>query len=256
VGEKYFGDTLRELAGIGVVRIEDGQVRLPDDVARAREPGGMRDLIRVRAMAAERGSDLWEKDDQGALVLLGARDLVRALAWLLSLNVLAGPFTYAKGNAPLSELQVDHTGDRLIHNDERWRPFVRWARYLGFTRDISLYSGTGTAEAGLLPDPTDAIHAVLSQCIPVDDWVPLSSAILVLATELPVVDGGIYRRAVIDRGAPEYDADCSPSLTLALERLRARGDIDLEVGAGDAEKLVFANNRGAFHALRLTRTTR
>lgn len=250
-GEKYFGDTLRELAGIGVVRVEGGQVSLADGVQDARESGAMAGLVRSQAMLAERDSDLWEKDELNSLMLVGARDLVRALAWFMSLNVLDGPFTFAKGGNPISRLQEDHTGERLIFNETRWLPFVRWARYLGFTRDVSLYSGSGRAEAGVLPDPTDAVGAALPRCVSKGDWVPLSAVLPSLATELPVLDGGVYRQAVHDRGAPPSEADVSPTLTLALERLRARGEIELEVGAGDAEKLVFANNRGAFHALRL-----
>ena len=250
-GDKYFADTLRELAGIGVIQIEDGQVGLPEANRESRSPGAMAGLVRTSAMAAERDSDLWQKDDLGSLMLLGARDLVRALAWFMSLNVLNGPFTFAKGANPLSQLQEVQTGERLIFNETRWLPFVRWARYLGFLRDVSLYSGSGRSEPGVLPDPTDAVRAVLPRCVSNGDWVPLSAALPTLAAELPVLDGGIYRRAIHGQGVPASDVDVSPTLTLALERLRARGDIELDVGAGDAEKLVFANNRGAYHALRL-----
>src|SRR5947209_5245898 len=86
-GEKYFNDTLRELAAIGAVVLNDGQVALPADEAAVRRTGSMRGLVRMKAMAAERDADLWEKDDLGSLVLLGARDLVRAFAWFLSLDV-------------------------------------------------------------------------------------------------------------------------------------------------------------------------
>lgn len=255
-GDKYFGDTLRELAGIGAIQIEDGLVSLPEAKQESRSPGAMAGRVRTSAMAAEHDSDLWEKDDLGSLMLLGARDLVRALAWFMSLNVLNGPFTFAKGANPLSQLQEDQTGERLIFNETRWLPFVRWARYLGFLSDVSLYSGSGRSEPGVLPDPTDAVGAVLPRCVSNDDWVPLSAALPTLAAELPVLDGGIYRRAIHDQGVPASDVDVSPTLTLALERLRARGDIELDVGAGDSEKLVFANNRGAYHALRVVGANR
>ena len=251
IGEKYFGDTLRELASIGAVQVADGQVSLPDGEPGLREVGAMRDLVRSRAMVSEREVDLWEKDEFGSLVLLGARDLVRALAWFLSLDVLAGPYSYDKGSAPISSLQEQHTGERLIFNKDRWHPFVRWARYLGFIRELSLYSGAGRSEQGLLPDPTDALRTVLPRCVPIGEWVAVSAAITAVAEALPVLDRGAYRRSIHDHGAPDSAADCSPSLTLAFERLSATGEIELEVGAGDAEKVVFANNRGAFHALRI-----
>lgn len=256
IGDKYFGDTLRELAGIGVVQVEDGQVSLPGKADQTRASGAMAELVRAAAMRAERETDLWAKDELGSLMLLGARDLVRALAWFMSLNVLNGPFTFSKGANQLAQLQEDHTGERLIFNEDRWRPFVRWCRYLGFIRDVALYSGSGLPERGVVPDPTDAVGAVLPRCVSGDDSTPLAVVLPALATELPVLDGGIYRTAIHDHGAPPADSDVSPTLTFALERLRARGDIELEVGAGDAEKLVLANNRGAYHALRLTGETR
>src|SRR4051812_36058214 len=64
-GEKYFSDTLRELAGIRAVEIDDGQVFLPSAEPEARDPGAMRALVRSRAMAAEKDVDLWEKDELG-----------------------------------------------------------------------------------------------------------------------------------------------------------------------------------------------
>ena len=79
----------------------------------------------------------------------------------------------------------------------------------------------------------------------------MSAAIEALSQALPVLDRGKYRRSIHEHGAPKPATDCSPSLTLAFERLAATGDIEFEVGAGDAEKVVFANNRGAFHALRI-----
>lgn len=250
-GEKYFSDTLRELAAIRAVELHDGQVSLPEDKDGVREPGAMRNLVRSKAMATERDADLWEKDEFGSLVLLGARDLVRVFAWFLSLDVVPGPYTYAKGANPLEQLQRDHTGELLILNDTRWRPFVRWGRYLGLLSEVSLYSGAGRSDTAVMPDPTVALRAVLPRCIPGGEWVPLSAVIPAIARELPVLDRGSYRRAIHEQGAPEPAGDCSPSLTLALERLRASGEIELEVGAGDAEKVVFANNRGAFHALRV-----
>lgn len=256
IGDKYFGDTLRELTSIGAVLVSDGQVSLPDEVSGCREAGAMRGLVRSKAMLSEREVDLWEKDDLGSLVLRGARDLVRALSWFLSLDVAAGPYSYDKGSSPISALQEHHTGERLIFNKDRWRPFVRWARYLGFTQELSLYSGTGPSEQVLLPDPTHAVRAVLPTVIPTDQWVPVRTAMAELAAALPVLDGGMYRRSIHEQGAPGSAAECSPSLTLAFERLGAAGDIEFQVGAGDADKVVFANNRGAFHALLVPRPTR
>jgi hypothetical protein len=210
----------------------------------------MAHLVRERAMRAELGTDLWEKDEAGSLVLLGARDLVRALAWFLNLNVTEGPFDFEATNPKISELQEHQTGERPIFNVERWRPFVRWGRYLGFLSDVSLYSGSGTSNACVLPDPTRAMGRALTKILS-REWMPMDSVLPALAEELPVLDGGVYRRAMYERGVPDWDTDCSPSMTLGFLRLKALGVIELQVGAGDAPKATFANNQGAFHAVRL-----
>ena len=247
-----FAETLRELVSIEALLDIDDHIVLPA-MPDVRERGAMRNVVRKQAMAAELSTDLWQKDELGSLVLVGARDLVRTLAWFLALSVTESPYHFDKTNPSVSQLQEQHTGERLIGNRERWLPFVRWARYLGFLSDVTLVVGPGAATAAVIPDPTRAVLAVLPDCAPPNEWVPLRDLLPRLAVALPVLDGGMYRRAIIDRGTPEHPGDCSPSLTLAFRRLAALGYLDLEVGAGDATKVVFANNQGAFHALRWTR---
>ena len=249
--DNYFSYTLGQLTAIGAVIADENQISLPTDPDYAQTPGAMRDLVRSKAMAAERQSDLWEKDESGTLSLLGARDLVRVFAWFLSLDVLSGPYTYDGSGGQLGTLQRDHTREYLIYNKTRWLPFVRWGQYLGLLSKTSLYAGSGTSETAVIPDPTNAVRSVLPRCVPRNDWVPFSTAIAAIGKELPVIDQGIYRKAILERRKPDWDADCSPSLTLAFERLRASGEIEFDPGAGDAQKTVLANNRGAFHALRL-----
>lgn len=253
VAEKTFAETLRELLSIGALTEDQEQIRLPD-IDGARSPGAMRNIVRACAMRNELEVDLWEKDAEGSLVLAGARDLVRALAWFLGLNVLDGPFDFEKTDPALDELQEQHLGPgvRPILNVERWRAFVRWARYLGFSSDVSFYSGSGSSLSALMPDPTRALISVLPTCTAPDEWIPLRTLTVTLAERLPVLDGGTYRRAMIDHGMPETPGDCSPALTLSLLRLQGLGMVELDEGTGDAPKLVFANNQGAFHALKWT----
>jgi len=254
-GEKIFGDTLRELCSIGALVADAESVALPDEAEAPREPGAMRRIVRERTMAAELDSDLWEKDDAGSLINTGARDLVRAVAWFLSLNVDEGPFEFEKTDPALTELQQRHTGERPIFNVERWRPFVRWARYLGFVQEMSLYSGAGTSLFVLIPDPTRAVAAVLPQCVQHHEWTPLADIMPLLSERLPVVDGGVYRRSIHEKGVPTSASDWSSSMTLTFQRLSALELIELEIGAGDAPKMLFANNQGAYHALRWVGST-
>jgi hypothetical protein len=250
-GRAVFTATLRELTSIGAIEEAEEQLALPADLPWARAPGTMPMLIRRRAMLAERESDLWEKDDGGALVLVGARDLVRAIAWFLNLDVQDGPFDFDGTTPAISDLQETQLGgERLILNVERWRPFVRWARYLGFSSGWVFGSQFAPA---VMPDPTQAVSSVVIDLLSTSDWRPISEVIAALADALPVLDGGIYRGAILARGAPTVEADVSPSLSLALCRLQANGTIELTGGGGDAVALTFANGLGAFWGMRLAK---
>ncbi|MGO9791892.1 MAG: protein DpdG [Solirubrobacteraceae bacterium] len=249
-GVKVFSDTLRELVAIGALEEEGGSVALPADVDGAREPGAMPEVIRIKAMLAELETDLWEKDDQGALVLVGARDLVRAVAWFLSLDIEDGPFEFERTTPALSDLQEQHMDrERPIFNIERWRPFVRWTRYLGFSSDLTL-NIRGQHVSALMPDPTAAIRSRLQSLLDRADWTPIGDVMAALASDLPVLDGGIYRQSIHAKGAPVANVDCSPSLSLAFKRLEAAGTLELDPGGGDATTVTFANDHGAYHAMR------
>src|SRR4051812_44259281 len=76
-GSNMLTETLRELLGIGALTEADDTISLSGPLP----AGGARSWIRDSVMQAELGVDLWETDEVGSLVLLGARDLVRALAW-------------------------------------------------------------------------------------------------------------------------------------------------------------------------------
>lgn len=252
-GLKVFNDTLRELVMIGALEETDSAVALPRDVDGARAPGAMREIVCTKAMLAERESDLWEKDDKNSLILLGARDLVRAVAWFLSLNVVDGPYDFERTTPAVSALQEQHTGgERPIFNLERWRPFARWTRYLGFSTDLAV-NLRGQWQVALMPDPTGAILPRLQTVLNHNEWTPVGQVIASLSEHLPVLDGGQYRRAIHEKGAPATEAGCSPSLSLAFKRLEANRTIELSRGGGDATTVTLADGHGAYHAMRLRR---
>jgi hypothetical protein len=251
-GLKIFRDTLRELITIGALEEDDGTISLPTDVPGARTPSAMREIVRVKAMRAELDNDLWEKDAENRLILIGARDLVRAVAWFLSLSVVSGPYHFERTTPALSELQEQHTGERPIYNTERWPPFERWTRYLGFSTVFPLELRNRWAEP-LLPDPTQAIRSRVASLLNHDRWTPIGEVMAALADYLPVLDGGAFRRAIHNKGAPETEGGCSSSLSLAFKRLEANGTIELSRGGGDAITVTFADGHGAYHAMRLRR---
>jgi len=242
-GTTMFANTLRELRSIHAVIDDDGNLALPARNG-GRETTPMAALVRQAAMDAERDRDLWERDADGFLVLTGALDLIRSVAWLLCLPVHESPYSWQVAGRPsVADLQRQQLPDLVVLNEERWRPFVRWAVYLGFASSIT---------GGLAPDPTRAVGDTLRHLLGGrrGEWVPFAQILEALAAAMPVLDTGTYRRAVIEQGAPGTEGEVSSSLTLAFRRLEQAGHIELEVGAGDAAKVMFANNQGAYHAMR------
>lgn len=244
-GETMFTNTLRELRGIAVIT-DDGRGNLA--LNRSADANGksmpMATLVRQAAMDAERDRDVWERDADGYLVLTGALDLVRSLAWLLSLSVETAPYAWQSQAGPsAAQLQQQQLSDLVVLNEERWRPFTRWAVYLGFAATVS---------GGLVPDPTPAVRDALRAALAAkpEEWVTFGHILDDLASSLPVLDTGSYRRAVVEHGAPGTDGEVSSSLTLAFRRLEKAGTIELDPGAGDAAKVRFAHNQGAYHGLK------
>ena len=247
-GTTMFVSTLRELKAIAAL-VDDatGNLALNARDGRA-DATSMAAIIRQAAMDAERDRDVWERDEDGYLVLTGALDFVRAIAWLLSLPLEDAPYAWQNADRlSAADLQRQQLPDLVVLNEERWRPFTRWAVYLGFATN---------AGGGLIPDPTRAVREALRAMYGGrrSEWVTFDRALDDLAGALPVLDTGIYRRAVVEHGAPGAGGTVSASLTLAFRRLEKAKDIQLDVGAGDAAKVVFANNEGAYHALRWTTT--
>jgi hypothetical protein len=154
------------------------------------------------ALAEENNADLWAAE--------GARaaDLSRSLAWLLAQDV------YRIGGRNLFTLANDHvvgTGKTLIQNESRASGLKAWGCFLGFIRH------SGDVEV----DPTVSIAEILPECIAPGDGMPARDFVERLAKSLPVIDGGVYRRAVQARlradALPILQADqLSASLSRAL----------------------------------------
>jgi hypothetical protein len=179
----------------------------------------------------------------------GAYDFTCAIAWLLAQDVANPPGTWesiAKSTVPsVQRMQIDQLGNSqdawLIRNATRWDPFVRWASYLGLISRQVL-----DGKVLVVPSPVDAVTQALPavfreggrEDLPAEDFVGA------LATEVPVLDGGAYRREVqahvsVPTLRPE-EGKLSSSLSHALLILHQHGKIMLEDRA-DAPKLGLTN---------------
>jgi hypothetical protein len=99
---------------------------------------------------------------------------------------------YRHGESNLFTLANDHIQDSgltLMQNEERVRGLRSWGYFLGFIRHPNAID----------IDPTLAITDVLPNCIDPGEGMPARDLIERLAQALPVLDGGRYRNAVLDK---------------------------------------------------------
>lgn len=204
--------TLNRWTELGLFRVDTGTELLslqrppPTDMkSEADIVRAVRMEARFVAMSEVNSGDLWAREEARAA------DLTRSLAWLLALDV------YRLGGDNLFALANDHireTGLTLMQNESRLSGLRSWGHFLGFIRHPR------TNEI----DPTVAITEVLPDCISPGEEMPARDLIEKLAQALPVLDGGRYRQAVLNklRGnalPPLQSNQLSTSLSRALHCL-------------------------------------
>ena len=132
------------------------------------------------ALAAVNNSDLWAREEAKAA------DLTRSLAWLLAQDVYK--LTFSNVNS-LELNQIADSNLRLMQNNTRVNGLQYWGHFLGFIRQ----PGGGDI------DPTLAIRDVLDECIEPGEEMPALDFIRRIASLLPVLDGGDYSVAVLNK---------------------------------------------------------
>jgi len=179
----------------------------------------------------------------------GPRDLVRALAWYLSQDLYSVPSRWESTSSPhiaksIQQLQTSQIGGKekwIISNDTRWQSFMRWATYLGFAWHHTIGSGEA-----VVPDPTIAVADVLAQLQqPKSVRWTLPDLMRRLSTELPVLDGGLFRREVEGHCKSVVPHDetspiCSWTMSHTLYSLEESGAIKME-SLHDAAKIGLRN---------------
>ena len=140
-------------------------------------------------------------------------NLGQAIAWVLTRSLFDKPLDW---NQAENEL-----GKPLGLNDVRFINLAHWITYLGFAQE------EGTA---LVADPTIAVRRGLKTVLSDQSTKDLSSVIQTLANKLSVIDGGNHNKELIEKypNLAAVDGRVSPSLSIALLRLKEEGFIKLE----------------------------
>lgn len=239
VDSGHLNRTLTRWTGLGLFKVAKDSFEIAEpyrsilgrnpDIAEARLPR----VARTLALHADNNARFW--DAEGAQ----SADFSKGAAWMLAQDVYTVPSTVAGWEALLAR-QIADAGTTIVQNDTRWNGLRAWMPYLGFARDGATWD----------IDPTEAVRDALAEIFGTAKTLQVGDFLERLGAELPVLDGGKYRReveAVLRTGAwpkPEENS-ISTSLSRALQRLDREGSIKLEQrsDAGAGVSLIGRSNR-------------
>jgi hypothetical protein len=210
-----FSQAVRTLQDLGLVTVNGDDLSLAP-AARGLSPGdlaGFSDLLRLAVLDPDRNASLAEKDDQAGSKDTGPKDLVRALAWFLTLDA----FT-PLGLDEVTQLQESAFPSRLgnpIVNNVRWNRFAYWAPALGFaTAPLLEKERQGQRPVQkLVPDCTEAVRRTVLAAWQKGERIDAADAVDHIIEELPVLPGGRYSRLL---GLPASRTNVASSLSFAL----------------------------------------
>jgi hypothetical protein len=156
----------------------------------------------------------------------GQDDFPRVLAWLLTVDPRIG-LRIDENQAKRVEVVLGQTAG--LGNNDSFRQFLHWARYLGFAWWIPLSAGA----TKVIPDPTDAIRDAIPRLdVPTGKVVPLGDLVKQLGSLYPVLEEGTVRTEV-EGALPSEERGgvanrrLSGSTGLALRRLEKEGRLVL-----------------------------
>ncbi len=210
---------------LGVVEESDDVVRLSDSSHGALGADSFAKFLREQVLEKRHNQEPWGSQE-------GARDLTNGLAWFLSLPAPDLPKSFGGKGTNVQKIQAQHFGERRegeennwpIVNQERWRAFERWACGLGF----AWKTPTGLT----VPDPTPTLRDVIPKVFADERRLSAGDFLKAIATAVPVLDGGTYRKFVQDNLTEGQDLTpsnrISPALTDALRRLERANEITIE----------------------------
>lgn len=154
-------NTLSSFRAIGMLKSHGGTVTVSDTVTSVGSkfsPAQFRRLMQTHVVNLERDGDPWHSE-AGDAHTSGARDLTRALSWLLAQDALGRPLSWTDNIQPMqiSQFKTHNNEQWAITNDTRWTAASRWSLALGLT------SPPVTKSNGVIPLPVVAIDDVLDE---------------------------------------------------------------------------------------------
>ena len=244
-GGKQARQTLNRWIELGLFTTQDNVI----DLARrpATPPGtdiellsAVRRSARERVLEANNNADLWATE--------GARaaDFTRSMAWVLAQDVYR---THLSDLEAFEARQLQDGTPVLMQNDTRRRGLKAWGQFLGFLRPAN----RGEIEI----DPTVAVRDLLPDLMQEGTQIPAASLVEQLAHKLPILDGGLWRRQVLERCKPDAfpamaGGQLSTSLSRALLNLMRNEEIILENRADTRSGIVLTGQAGIRTDLRFT----
>ena len=190
-----------------------------DILGSERKPENLRKIIRRLLLNPTNNPDLWAKEEARCA------DFTLALSWFLAQDAWTTEIVGWDQAQEIFRFQLPD-GKVIFQNDTRWPSFKDWSSYLGF-------GWSPRMSRGITPDPTEAIRDVLPLVFRKQKILPAKDFIDRLSEELPVIDGGLYRKqieAVLLSRDDQHSwkalpiGQLSSSLSRGLIRLNEDGD--------------------------------
>jgi hypothetical protein len=204
------------LTDLGLVTIVGDAIELTP-TARALSPdnvAGFNGLLREAALDQSRNARLADKTPTGEPDLSGPKDLVRALAWFLTLDPFK-PLDWDAVQGPQATAFAPHLPEPLA-NDVRWNRFTYWGPALGFVAR-PLLPPKGAVR--LVPDCTVAVRDTVLALWKEDEQVDAAEAVTRITDRLPVLPGGVYSRSLgLEGPAGTVSASLSNALLTGEEQ--------------------------------------
>lgn len=224
-------NTISSLRAINVLETtSDGTLQLGKEVPVPKTPFStdqFRRVLQTRVFDLGRDGDVWVTQP-GDAHTSGARDLNRALAWVMAQDALGTPLSWTEN---LQTLQAEQfkTNDReswAVTNDTRWTAAARWIPALGLATPSVMKD-----RSGLVPLPVTAVDDALAN-VP-EERIGIHDLLARIGRALPVLHGGSMRIGLVSVLGTDPDpgiaADCADSsVGQALRILEERGRVSFE----------------------------